>query len=63
MGRQQQSLLVEQKSIHVSLRAGRRRSEQFGFCRVLLLMQRPNNRFQPTGVPPDLAGQVQDASG
>jgi hypothetical protein len=29
----------------------------------LLLMQRPNNRFQPTGVPPDLVGNVQDASG
>jgi hypothetical protein len=26
-------------------------------------MQRPNNRFQPTGVPPDLVGNVQDASG
>jgi len=24
---------------------------------------KPNNRLQPTGVPPDLAANVQDASG
>jgi hypothetical protein len=48
--------------------------ERFGFCGALLLMQRPNNRFDPslrsgldcaqeTGVLPDLVVEVQDASG
>ncbi len=29
----------------------------------LVITQRPNTRFHPTGVPPDLVGNVQDASG
>jgi hypothetical protein len=37
--------------------------EQFGFCGAILLMQRPNNRFHPTGVSPDLVVEDQDASG
>ncbi len=48
--------------------------ERFGFCEAFLLMQRPNTRFDPslrsgldyaqdTGVPPDLVGKIQDASG
>lgn len=77
----QPGLLVRQVSV-VDPERGRRTcgwgdaaaGERFGFCGAILLMQRPNNRFDPslrsgldhtqdTGAPPLFVGQVEDTSG
>ncbi len=68
------SVAAPERSRRISGRGDAAAGERFGFREAFLLMQRPNNRFDPslrsglahaqeTGVLPDLVVEVQDASG